>query len=276
MEWNPAAERIFRLQPRRGAWSARTGAYCTQRCRGHVDAVFDDLLTTTPSNTSVNRNITKDGRLILCEWHNTRLLDADGRVIGVASFAQDVTARQQAEEELRASEERYRELCNSLPQTIFEIDRQGQVTFVNRERHRDVRLLGSEIESGFSAYDISFPRIASAFGAISAGHSRAKSSRHRIHRDAQGWPAHPDHDQWVGDHARRPTDVGTRGVITDLTRQKEAEAALEARLTFERLVANLSANFHQSPCTADRGGTRGEVLRRSDAGWGRTAVTYFW
>jgi putative nucleotidyltransferase with HDIG domain len=50
---------------------------------------------------STNENVTKDGRTIYCEWYNTPLVGNDGRIIGVASLAQDVTERREAEENMR-------------------------------------------------------------------------------------------------------------------------------------------------------------------------------
>jgi signal transduction histidine kinase/CheY-like chemotaxis protein len=51
----------------------------------------------------VNENVTKDGRIILCQWHNTPLRDAGGEVIAILSMAQDITARKEAEDQLRRS-----------------------------------------------------------------------------------------------------------------------------------------------------------------------------
>ena len=48
--------------------------------------------------------MTKDGRTISCEWYNTPLVDESGRVLGVASLAQDVTERVALEERLRQSQ----------------------------------------------------------------------------------------------------------------------------------------------------------------------------
>ena len=68
--------------------------------RPHVDRIWGGLLLREGGERSTNENVTKDGRTILCEWYNTPLVTADGRVIGVASLVQDVTERKQAEEEL--------------------------------------------------------------------------------------------------------------------------------------------------------------------------------
>jgi len=50
-----------------------------------------------------NRNYTRDGSILFCEWYNSVLHDDRGRLISVLSLVLDVTARQSAEEERAAS-----------------------------------------------------------------------------------------------------------------------------------------------------------------------------
>lgn len=54
--------------------------------------------------TSVNENVTKDGRTITCDWFNIPLTDAAGNANGYLSLVQDITGRSQAEKALRESE----------------------------------------------------------------------------------------------------------------------------------------------------------------------------
>lgn len=46
-----------------------------------------------------NRNYTKDGKVLHCEWYNSVLNDDAGKLVSVLSLVLDVTARKQAEEE---------------------------------------------------------------------------------------------------------------------------------------------------------------------------------
>ena len=50
-----------------------------------------------------NRNYTRDGSVLYCEWYNSVLHDDRGKLISVLSLVLDVTARQSAEEERAAS-----------------------------------------------------------------------------------------------------------------------------------------------------------------------------
>lgn len=56
-----------------------------------------------------NRNYTKDGAVLYCEWYNSVLRDEAGNLVSVLSQVLDVTARQRAEEERVALLERERD-----------------------------------------------------------------------------------------------------------------------------------------------------------------------
>ncbi len=67
-----------------------------------VNQVMEALLTgSTNRNISLNRNYTRDGRIVHCEWYNSVLIDEAGKLISVLSLIQDVTAREAMESELR-------------------------------------------------------------------------------------------------------------------------------------------------------------------------------
>ncbi len=73
-----------------------------RHARPAIDEVARALFSGTGGHYSMNDNITKDGRLITCEWFNSPLFDESGACIGVSAIAQDVTSRVRAEAELRA------------------------------------------------------------------------------------------------------------------------------------------------------------------------------
>ena len=59
--------------------------------------------------------MTKDGRVIVCEWFNTPLIDERGTATGAISFGLDITERKRAEEELRRSEDRFATVFRASP-----------------------------------------------------------------------------------------------------------------------------------------------------------------
>ena len=52
-------------------------------------------------NRVLARNLTRDGRAIWCEWYSSSFFDDSGRLASILSLGQDVTARVEAEEQLK-------------------------------------------------------------------------------------------------------------------------------------------------------------------------------
>jgi PAS domain S-box-containing protein len=98
--WNPAAERVFGYTAdeaigRHGSLIAPDGPWpLPEGARGELPAIGGGA-------RSILENVTKDGRTILCEWHGTPLTTEDGRLIGVAALASDITERRKAEREMK-------------------------------------------------------------------------------------------------------------------------------------------------------------------------------
>ena len=74
--------------------------------------------------------------MILCEWHNTPLIDENGLVVGIASMARDVTQEEAAQERLRRSEAHKAAILNSALDCIISIDPQGRIVDWNTAAER--------------------------------------------------------------------------------------------------------------------------------------------
>jgi len=96
--WNQSAENIFGFSKKDVIGHHISKHILPDSAKEAVNQIFADLLEHKGGQRSTNENLTKDGRLILCEWYNTPLVDTDGKVIGVASLVDDVTEKKKSEE----------------------------------------------------------------------------------------------------------------------------------------------------------------------------------
>lgn len=104
--WNPAAERIFGFRA-----DEVVGLRRADLIMAEDDPQLRAILEGRGEGAGArhtNRNRTKDGRVILCEWYNTVLIDEAGRATGGAALALDVTARQRAVEALLSAQDEER------------------------------------------------------------------------------------------------------------------------------------------------------------------------
>ncbi len=75
--------------------------------------------------------ISKDGRRISLELR-TRLIYRNGKPIGVQGIGRDITHRKKIEKALRESEERYRQLAESIVHQVWTAFPDGKIEFLNK------------------------------------------------------------------------------------------------------------------------------------------------
>ena len=118
VEWNASATRIFGWSEAEALGKEAVELLVPAWARDKVSDVFRALTARRGGERSINENVTKDGKIILCDWYNTALVDDAERVIGVASVIDDITERNQAENALRRSEVRFRALIENAPDAL--------------------------------------------------------------------------------------------------------------------------------------------------------------
>ncbi len=100
VDWSPGAERIFGYK-KDEAIGQHARFVASEKFYQEVDNIWEKLLKEKGGTRSTNENIRKDGKLIFCEWHNTPLINPQGKIIGVTSLAQDISKRIEDEKALK-------------------------------------------------------------------------------------------------------------------------------------------------------------------------------
>lgn len=79
-----------------------------------------------------NRNLTKTGELVYCEWHNSILFDSEGELVSLYSLVVDVTQRTIAMEKSNRNQQSFRDLFDSISDAIYLIDEAGEILSANK------------------------------------------------------------------------------------------------------------------------------------------------
>ena len=130
-EWNPAAEIIFGYRKEEALGHYAASLIIPENATSHVGKVWGQLLKLTCGISSTNENVTKDGRILVCEWFNTPLVNDEGIVTGVASLVRDITDRNLTEDALRESELRQKVILNNIPDIAWLKDLDSRFIMVN-------------------------------------------------------------------------------------------------------------------------------------------------
>ncbi|MEG5137956.1 MULTISPECIES: PAS domain-containing sensor histidine kinase [unclassified Microcoleus] len=138
VRWSPMAEQIF-------GWSAAEviGKYWHEFSIVYpedFDRVYEItnqlLQNKEPRTVSCNRNYTKDGSVIYCEWYNSALIDESGTLVSSFSFARDITEHHRTQQELHQREQEFSALAENSTDIIARFDRQLRHLYVNKEIER--------------------------------------------------------------------------------------------------------------------------------------------
>jgi len=145
----------------------------------------------------------------------------------------DITPLKAAEKALRESKEKYRELANSLPQVVFEMDANGLITFVNRNAFDFYGYTQDDFDKGVTALQMLIPedrdRAMKNMQRRLQGEALGRREYTALRKDGGTFPVVVHVTPAIRDN--KP--IGLRGIMIDITERKQAEEEkrkLEAQL----------------------------------------------
>ena len=191
------------------------------------------------------RSLLSNGSIVWQAGKGQVFRDATGKATRIVGITMDITLAKQAEKALRASEEQYRRIVETTTEGIWVLDAQNQTTFVNPQLAQML---------GYSVHEI----VGQSFLAFMDEHKRAIAELY-LKRRYNGIREQHDFkfrrkdgsNLWAIVSARPIFDqagnyLGTLKMLTDITRRKQAEEALQQQFQRERLVGATLRRIHQS------------------------------
>jgi PAS domain S-box-containing protein len=106
----------------------------------HAQQAYNDeqevITTGKPMTGKEEKETWPDGRVTWASTTKMPFRDVNGAIIGTFGVSRNITERKQAEEALRTSEERYRELFENASDLVYTADLEGRLTSLNRVAER--------------------------------------------------------------------------------------------------------------------------------------------
>jgi PAS domain S-box-containing protein len=177
--------------------------------------------------------LTKEGKEIYCEIKAVAVYDNDGNIVGSRAIHHDITERKRAEEALRESEERYRDLFENASDLVQSVAPDGHFVYVNRA-WREILGYSEEEVANLTLWDIihpdSIPHCREIFQKVISG--EAVTNMEAIFVTRGGKPVMVEGN--ASCRFKGGKVVSTRGIFHDVTERKQMEQ--ELRETQEQLV----------------------------------------
>jgi PAS domain S-box-containing protein len=127
---------------------------------------------------------------------------------------------------LSESEKRFRELTNLLPETVFELDANGKLTFLNQAGLKVIGHNENDLKTGLSAFQVVAPENHKALkeniGRILNGGPSPGYEYMMLRKDGSRFPG----IAYASPIIKEEKAVGLRGVVVDITERKRLEERL--------------------------------------------------
>ena len=165
----------------------------------------------------------KDGTPVYTILGTSPIFDENGAYAGAIAGVQDITRRKMAEEELQRSEKKYRELADLLPQTVFELDKSGRITFTNRQAYQITGYTPDDFARGLNVIDMVAPedrdRLKTNMELIFKGNKSEANEYRIVRKDGSTFPA-----LVYSNLVTNGEEVlGIEGILIDFTDQKRLD-----------------------------------------------------
>jgi len=184
---------------------------------------FERIIQTGGGEQREYRIVHPDGSVRWVSDRGFAIKNKAGQVVRIAGITEDITDRKQSEVALRESEERFRELAELMPETVFEVDLEGKLTFVNRNAFNNFGYTQQDLKKGLKSFDMIIPkdreRAQDNVTKILTGEKSGINEYTALRKDGSIFPV-MIHSAPIFKEGK---PVGLRGFMVDITDRKKAE-----------------------------------------------------
>jgi len=173
------------------------------------------------------------------------LYDEYGQMSRILVVVENITHRRKAEEALRESEEKFREMANLLPQIIFESDKNGCLIYVNNNAFKtfgypeDYPILGKS-SLDFYTPESKLKAIENIRQKVTTNNVNESNEYVMVRKDGSTFPALVYSNPII----KEGKPVGLRGIIVNIDELKQTEQALKkSEERYRSLLENLEAGI---------------------------------
>jgi PAS domain S-box-containing protein len=168
------------------------------------------------------------------------LFNTNGKIIGAIESIRDITDRKAADEALRNSESRFKEMSDLLPEALFEANMSMRLTFVNKKAITLFGYTEKELTAEMNCIDMLVPRdrerarenVAKRMAGIDTGVVEYTA----LKQNGSTFPVLIS----ATSIKQNGKPVGLRGIIIDITERKKTEEALQESELFSSEIQRIA------------------------------------
>jgi PAS domain S-box-containing protein len=123
--WNESSEKLFGWRNEEVIGKNLFELQIPEEDRDTVYTKIKEMMVSGKPFENVNRDLTKDGRVLTVQWFNIPLKNTEGAVVGGLSIGIDQTEKIKTEIELRESEEKFRSIYEYTTSLVAILDEKG-------------------------------------------------------------------------------------------------------------------------------------------------------